>query len=479
MKYEKMVKEILKDVGGKSNINDVYHCATRLRFKLKNESLANESAIKNISGVVGVIKAGGQFQIIIGTYVADVYKDLQTIMTNSSDENNKQTELKDAKEFKEDMKDRKLSSQFIDIISGVFTPILGLLMSTGVLKGILALCSATGILSTTSGTYQLLYVVSDCFFYYIPIFLGYTAMKKFGGTPFYGIAIGAALVYPSILSMMKEAPLYTLFSGTIFKTPIYTTFLGIPVMLMNYVSSVIPIILICYFAAKLEKALNNIMPNLIKSFAVPLLVLLISIILGFLVIGPIATFASDLLGAGISSLFRINATLCGLVYGALIQVCVVFGIHWGFVALNVNNLATLGYDPITICGMSSAFAQAGVVLMIMLRTKNKKLKEICGPAIISALFGITEPAIYGVTLQYKKPFIIACLASGLGGAIIGAAGVKQYRAGTNGLFGWMQVIPKTGFDSTVIASIIACLVSFITAIILMKIFEKRLDIDNI
>lgn len=156
-----------------------------------------------------------------------------------------------------------------------------------------------------------------------------------------------------------------------------------------------------------------------------------------------------------------------------LQLCVMFGVHWGFVAISVNNLATLGYDPITIAGLASAFGQAGVVLMIMLRTKNKKLKSVCGPAIISAMVGITEPSIYGVTLQFKKPFMFACLASGIGGAIIGFGGVKQYVYGTNGIFGWLQVInPQTGFDSSVLAAIIACAVSFIAAIILMMTVGK-------
>ena len=305
-------------------------------------------------------------------------------------------------------------------------------------------------------------------------------MKKFGGTPFVGMAIGAALVYPSIAVIMGGEPLYTLFAGTIFESPVYVTFLGIPVILMNYASSVIPVVLVCFFAAKLERFLDRCIPQLVKAFVVPMLTILGGVVLGLLVLGPIATFASNLLGALMGFLFEINSTICGFLYGALIQVCVMFGVHWGFVALNVNNMATLGYDAITIAGLASAFAQAGVVLMIMLKTKNKKLKGVCGPAIISAMFGITEPAIYGVTLQFKRPFILACLASGIGGAIIGFGGVKQYSAGTNGIFGWVQVInPQTGFDSTVVAAIIACIASFVSAVVLMKIFDKKLGIDHI
>ena len=150
-----------------------------------------------------------------------------------------------------------------------------------------------------------------------------------------------------------------------------------------------------------------------------------------------------------------------------------FGVHWGFVAISLNNIATLGYDPITIAGLASAFGQAGVVLMIMLRTKNGRLRKVCGPAIISALFGITEPSIYGVTLQFRRPFILACIASGIGGAIIGAGGVKQYFYGTNGIFGWLQCInPTTGFDSSTLASIIACIAALASAILLMVLFDR-------
>ena len=409
MKYEKMIQSILKEVGGQENIENVYHCATRLRFQLKDETKANDEAVKAIDGVLSIVKGGGQYQIVIGQHVADVYNELQTMMGTTENE----IELKDAKEFKQEMKKKKISNQFIDVISGVFTPVLGMLTATGVIKGLLAFLAATG------------------------------------------------------------DALYTLFSGTIFQTDVYVEFLGIPVLLMNYASSVIPVILTCYFAAKIEKFFAKRISDLFKTFAVPALTLLISIILAFLIIGPIATFASDLLGAAFTALFNLNATISGFLYGALIQVCVMFGVHWGFVAISVNNLATLGYDPITIAGLASAFGQAGVVLMIMLRTKNKKLKSVCGPAIISAMVGITEPSIYGVTLQFKKPFMLACLASGIGGAIIGFGGVKQYVYGTNGIFGWLQVInPQTGFDSSVLAAIIACAVSFIAAIILMMTVGK-------
>ena len=316
MKYEKMIEEIVEKIGGRDNITSVYHCATRLRLQLKNEAAADDEAVKAIEGVLSIVKSGGQYQIVIGQHVGDVYKEMLAMLGADGEK----TEVRDAKEFKEEMKKKKVTNQFIDLISGVFTPILGMLTATGVIKGLLALLTATGLLSTASGTYQILNIVGDCFFNFLPVFLGYTAMKKFGGTPFIGMAIGAALVYPSLTTIMAGEPLYTLFAGTIFESPVYVTFLGIPVILMNYASSVIPAIVTCYFAAKVEKFFAKRMSDLFKTFAVPALTLIISIVLAFLIIGPVASFASSLLGAAFTALFDLNATISGFLYGALIQV---------------------------------------------------------------------------------------------------------------------------------------------------------------
>lgn len=469
MRYESLINQIVSGVGGKDNIQDVFHCATRLRFVLKDETLADEKAVRNIDGVLGVMNKAGQFQVIIGQQVGDVFDELVRAYGLDRGEGT----LRDASEMKEEMAGRKAKSNILDVIAGVFTPILGLLMASGVIKGVLALLTTTGLLDSASGTYLILNFAADGFFQFLPIFLGYTAMKKFGGTPFVGMAIAAAMVHPSLSGIMAEEPLYTLFEGTAFAAPVYMNFLGIPVILLSYTSSVIPIIFTTYLASKVEKFLAPRVSDLVKSFAVPALTVLAGTILGFLIVGPVATFLSDLLGVIFIWLFGLNATVAGFLYGAFIQVLVMFGVHWGFVAISLNNIATLGYDPITIAGLASAFGQAGVVLMIMLRTKSSRLKKVCGPAIVSALFGITEPSIYGVTLQFRRPFILACIASGIGGAIIGAGGVKQYFYGTNGIFGWLQCInPATGFDSSTLASILACIAAFVSAIVLMLLFDR-------
>lgn len=484
MSYEDMVDRIVKLVGGPENVKSAYHCVTRLRFKVKDEGKVDLPALNEVEGTLSTISSAGQIQVIIGQHVGDVYDAMQEKYHFGQDASLApeggvaDDELVDAAVYKEEMKGQKVSSNIIDLISGLFTPVLGMMVATGLIKGINTFLNAMGLIATTDGAYILLNAMGDCFFYFLPIFLGYTAMKKFRGTPALGALMGAALVYPTIVAATSGDALYTLFEGTLFASPVYFEFFGIPVALVSYTSTVIPVICICAVAAPLERWLNQRIHPMLKSFFVPAIVLVVALSLGFIIIGPIVNLVSNLLGAAITAIYDNVPIVAGFIYGAIIQVCVIFGVHWGFVAISVNNLATMGSDPVTICGMASAFGQAGVVLAIVLRTKNKRLEGIGMSAIISAMVGITEPCIYGVTLQRKKAFTLACLASGLGGAIIGGAGVRQYVYGVNGVFGWMQVIPPTGFDATVMASIIACVVSFVAAFGLAMALYSKLDIEK-
>lgn len=279
MKYEQLARDIIQQVGGKENVNSVVHCITRLRFKLKDENKANTEALKNMDGVVTVMKSGGQYQVVIGNHVPDVYK---AVVEVGGFQNQSPVE-------EEEGPKGSLFSRFIDIISSIFTPVLGVLAATGMIKGFNALFVALGWLDATSGTYQLLNAIGDSLFYFFPIFLGYTAIKKFGGSPFIGMAIGAALVYPTLSTLTAGDPLYTVFAGTMFESPIHITFLGVPVILMTYSTSVIPIIIAAFFAAKLENFLKTVIPDVVKMFIVPLLTLLIIVPLTFILIGPIAT----------------------------------------------------------------------------------------------------------------------------------------------------------------------------------------------
>ncbi|MED4227772.1 beta-glucoside-specific PTS transporter subunit IIABC [Neobacillus cucumis] len=462
MKYEKLSKDILELIGGKENVNSVFHCVTRLRFKLKDESIAKTEEIKNLDGVVTVMKSGGQYQVVIGNHVPDVYAavlavgGLSGVSENASNNDGKKVGV---------------GAKFIDMISGVFTPILGVLAATGMLKGFAALILALHWVEATSGTYSLLNIAGDGLFNFLPIFLGYTAMKKFGGTPFVGMAIAAALVHPGLTALSAGKPLYTLFKGTLFQSDIHVTFLGIPVILMSYASSVIPIVLSAFFAVKVEKGFKKIIPDVVKTFLVPFFTIMVMVPLTFLVIGPIATWAGSLLGAGTIWIYQLSPIVAGLVLGGFWQVFVMFGLHWGLVPIAMNNISSLHYDPILATTTFVSFAQTGAVLGVMLKTKNKKLKSLSIPAFISGIFGVTEPAIYGISLPLKKPFIMSCIAGGIGGGIIGAFGSKLWMFGGMGIFAIPSFIkPGAGLDMAFWGAMIAIVVSFVLGFILTALF---------
>ncbi|EMA6344544.1 beta-glucoside-specific PTS transporter subunit IIABC [Bacillus cytotoxicus] len=469
MKYEQLAKDILENVGGTENVNSVVHCITRLRFQLKDEGKANTEVLKSMEDVVTVMKSGGQYQVVIGNHVADVYKAVVKVGGFQTKE-------------AENTNDQKKSS-FIDIVSSIFTPVLGVLAATGMIKGFNALILALGWLSQESGTYQILNAVGDSLFYFFPIFLGYTASKKFQGAPFIGMAIGGALVYPALAGLTAGKPLYTLFAGTMFESPIHITFLGIPVILMNYASSVIPIILAAYFAAKVEKALKKIIPDVVKTFLVPFFTLLIVVPITFLVIGPIATWAGQFLGQATLWAYHLSPLVAGIFLGAFWQLFVIFGLHWGIVPIGFNNLAVHGEDPILALIFAASFAQIGAVLGVWIKTNEKKLKELSIPAFISGIFGVTEPAIYGITLPQKKPFIISCIAGGIGGGILGVFGTKAYMAGGLGIFQIPTFISsKTGITAGLWGSIIAMIVAFVLGFVLTYLFgikkkEQSVQVD--
>ncbi len=456
--YTTLSRDILRLVGGKENIESVYHCVTRLRFKLKDESIAKTEEIKNLDGVVTVMKSGGQYQVVIGNHVPDVYANFLEVsgihMDTSANDETKESKM-------------SLGAKFIDIISGVFSPILGVLAATGMIKGLAALLLALHWVSEESGTYHLLNMAGDGLFTFLPVFLGYTAMKKFGGTPFVGIAIAVALVHPNVSTLSTGDPLYTLFNGTVFQSNIHITFLGIPVILMSYASSVIPIIISAYFAAKLEKRLKRIIPDVIKTFVVPFFTIIIMVPLTFIVIGPVATWAGSLLGAVTVWIYKLSPILTGVLLGGLWQIFVMFGLHWGLVPIVINNLATLKYDPVLATVTFVCFAQIGAVLAVMLKTKDKNLKSLSVPAFISGVFGVTEPAIYGVTLPLKKPFIMSCIGGAVGGGIIGAFSSKIWMIGGLGIFAIPTYIqPGSGLDLPFWGAIISLVVSFVVGFLL-------------
>jgi len=466
--YEGLAKKIVKLVGGKDNVNSVVHCATRLRFKLKDESKADTETLKDTDGVITVVQSGGQYQVVIGNDVADVYD--RVVQVGGFPDGG----VVPDDYGEDDGKKMSILDKFIDLISGIFAPALGILAATGMIKGLATVLLATGAVTAKSGTYTILYAIGDSFFYFLPIVLGYSASKKFRVDPLIGMTIGAALVYPSIVALNPTAvagkPLYTLFAGTMLASPVHITFLGIPVIMMNYTSSVIPIIAAVWIASKVERFFKKVVPTVVKTFLVPFFTLLVVIPLTLLIVGPITSWLSDGLAAGASALYSLSPVITGAVLGGLWQVLVIFGLHWGLVPLAMLNLQNLQSDPILVLVNAASFAQIGAVLAVIMKVKNDKVKGLGWSAFLSGIFGITEPAIYGVTLPRKKVFAMSCIGAGVGGAITGLFGTRSYMMGGLGIFSIPNVIGPKGIDMGFYGMIIAFVAAFVVGLVLSLVF---------
>lgn len=406
-KYEKLAREIVKNVGGKDNIISLVHCVTRLRFKLRDEGKANDEAVKSMDGVVTLMKSGGQYQIVIGNHVPDVFADVCEVANIKSNSVGQ----------KESKEKRSVGAVIMDYMSAIITPTMGVLCASGILKGLLTILLMTGLLGAEDGLYMLLNAAGDALLYFFPIYLGYNAAAKMNMTPFLGATIGAALVYPTIQNVEGM------------------TVFGLDVSGVSYTSSVIPIILIIFVAAPIEKFLKKVIPDVVKTFVVPMLVLMICVPLGYCIIGPAANYLSSLIGMGIAAVYGFSPILCGILAGALWQVLVVFGIHMGLLMFVMVDL--LAGNPSGVMAMLSvvSFSQLAAVFVIWLKTKDTKLKNVAFPAWISAIFGVTEPAIYGITLPRIKIFIISCIGGAIGGAYAGITNVMQYQMAGLGIFG--------------------------------------------
>jgi len=463
-KYHELAKEIVKNVGGKENVAGLIHCITRLRFTLKDESLAKDEVLKGMEGVVTVMKSGGQYQVVIGNHVPEVFEDVLPLL-----------DLKDRAPETEEQKSGKLLDRAIDVVSGIFQPILGIMAACGMLKGLNTLFVALGFYSATCGGYMIINAAGDALFTFLPLFLGYTAAKKFGLKPMLGLAVGAAMCYPGIQAGTLSAgmePLYQLLGGTMFASPVYIDFFGIPVISMDYTGTVIPVVLAVWFASKCEKLFNKFIPDLVKFFFVPMLTLLVTLPVAVIFLGPVATFGSLLISELTLTIRSFSPLLAGGIVGLTWQILVIFGMHWGFIPVYINNVMTLGYDNVMMPFFACTFATSAVVLAIFFKTKDKKLKEMAIPNFISGIFGVTEPAIYGILLPLKKPFIISCIAGGIGGAFYGQFNFRKFILGGMGIFELPNMMNPDGTMGNIIVAFVGIAISMIVGFVLTMIFYK-------
>ncbi|QKJ88534.1 PTS beta-glucoside transporter subunit EIIBCA [Paramixta manurensis] len=430
--YAQSAVEIIELIGGSENVINVTHCATRLRFILKDRSMVDKEQLNRVQGVITVIEAGGQMQVVIGNHVGDAYREV--IKRVNIDESAAMA-----------APNVGLVSRLMDIISSIFAPFLYPLAACGVLQGIISLLATLGWMDPASGAYRILNFVSWTGFTFLPVMVAFTAAKKFGVNPFTAVIAACALVSPDYMNMltankivlansadpamqqlMKEAisnPEIAKVLAEVAGIPINAPsldFFGIPVKYLSYTAAVIPIILMVWIMSYVQRFFERILPLVIRNLFTPMFCIAIMVPLTLLAFGPIGNAIGGAIGGVYNTLYHLSPSIAGFVVGALWMPLVTLGVHWGITPVTVGNYASLGYDTFTGLQASPVFAMAGATFGVWLKAKDMEMKRIALSAGMTALFGITEPAIYGVALRLKRPMICGCLAGAIGGSIAGA-----------------------------------------------------------
>lgn len=453
MDNKKLALDILEHVGGEENIQTVTHCATRLRMTLRNNQKANKDAVNNLDGVISVITQNGQFQIVIGNNVNQVYKSLldQTNLDQRSDSDVKTNDLAN---------DQGRVAKVLDIISGIFVPIIPVLAGSGMLKAFLIILSFVGWLNPETQTYQLLNIISDAGFYFLPLLLAHSASIKFKTHPYVSMAIGGVLLHPSFQAMIQTAKET---SGSI-------ELFGLPVGLVSYSSSVIPIILVIWALSYIEPVVDRIVPSVLRIFGAPFIIFLLVSPIALIVIGPLGAYLGDGLAFVLGWIDGYASWLIPTIVGAFTPLLVMVGMHYALISVGINSLANSGFESIAGPGMLvSNIAQGGAVLALSLKTKDKKMKSLSLSTGISAILGITEPALYGVELQNRRTLISAMIGGGVGGLFLGVMRVVRYVQVPPSIIGLTGFIGGEGLSNlyfAIIGSIIAFIVGFMMQLIL-------------
>lgn len=441
---EKLINEILRAVGGKENILSATHCITRLRFHLADTKKADIETVKKIDGVVGCVYKAGQFQVIIGPQVNEVYNDLIR-MTGLKNEPAVDAKTEDSAEKK------NILSRLVDTMASIVMPMIGPLAGAGMIKAILSLLTQFALISKDSQTYQLFYLVADGVFYYMPFFLAFSAGKKFKCNPYLSLIFAAMLVHPNYMAMKTAGEAVKLFGF-------------LPVTLASYTSSVVPIILIVYFQSIVENFFAKITPKAIKVFFVPMVTILITVPVGYVVLGPLGSIIGTYLAKGFTALDTYASWLCPTLVGGLCPLLVMTGMHYALGSAQSIQRATLGYATILAPGMvCSNMAQSAATFGVALKSKNPELKSLASTVGVTALCGITEPTLYGVGLKYKTPLYCAMAGGALGGLFAGLMHVKQWAYGTSTIFALAVYL---GEDNSFVYMCIAVAIAMLSAFIL-------------
>ena len=471
-------RDIIAGIGGADNVKSVIHCITRVRFYLKDESLADDDAVSGTDGVIDVAKAGGQYQVVIGAEVGDVYDAIVAQLPGLGG-GEVDSEAEAAPRPTTAVGWIKFGfSSLIGVITGSMIPVIGVLAASGILKGILALLVQFKVVADSSDTYQIISAMADSMFYFLPIIIGFTAARRLGSDPIVVAIIGGVLAYPSLAHMANpdyivkadnpagyESPYHVVaqLGNTIFNTD----FFGIPVSLPQtnaYAYSIFPIIVAAWLAARIEPYLKKWIPAVVRSIFAPLLEIFIVSTLVLVVFGPIVMFISGAIASGVNAILGFNHALAGLIIGGFYQCLVIFGLHWAVIPIISQQIA--GPDassPLNAIVSATMIAQGGGALAIWLKVRNAKIKRMAGPATISAFCGVTEPAMYGLNLKYGRVFITASIGGAVGGLLTGLLKVNMW--GFTGAFvGFPSFVNPKGIDGSFtgfwIASLAALAVYF-------------------
>ena len=464
MNYKNLAETILKNVGGEDNIASLTHCATRLRFNLKDEKKADTAALKATKGVMGAVSNAGQYQVIIGSDVGNVYKEVMEL-TNLENNSSSNANEKD---------DRKPLAKVIDTISGIFTPILPAITAAGMMKAVLSLLIAFNVITKQSQSYQVIDFMADAAFYFLPILLASSAAKKFKTNQYMAMMIGGMLLHPNFTAMVNTAKE----AGTGIKV------FGLPITLAGYSSSVLPIILAVWFMSYVEPIADKVSPKAIKFFSKPLITALITGIVTLVVIGPIGYIISDKIGLGIKTLESYAGWLVPTIIGGLTPLLIMTGTHYGLIPIGINNRMTMGYDTVIYPGMlASNVAQGGAALAVAVKSKNTEIKQLASSAGITAVCGITEPALYGINLRFRKALYSSMIGGAVGGLFLGTFRVANYSGGSPGFLTLPSYIggdTMTNFIYAAIGAVISVVVAFVVCLIIYKdpVEEDNNEVEN-
>lgn len=441
--YSQIATDIIKNVGGKENINSLIHCITRLRFYLKDESLTNKEELKKIPKVIDVARGGGQYQVVIGQEVTNVYDEI--IKQIGNDLADAPIEDSPAKKVPFNQEVKREFSRFLSVLTESIAPLVGIIGGAGMFKGVLAILVQFDLLNRTGATYMMLNSIPKGVFYFLPVLLGYTSAKRLHSNPVILAVVGAILVYFSTVAR----------------------YLPFPTIVTNYVSSIFPIIFAAWFAKHLERLLKKIIPNILQTFFLPIIEIIILLVVIVTITGPLILIASYKLSDGVNSLYNLNPGIVGLVVDGSYQFLITLGLHWIIIPIVLNDLATNGHSYLNALLSITMVAQGGAVLALALRTHDKKTRNKTLKAATSAFCGITESAMYGFILKYQRVFILSNLGSGIGGLICGLLRVNNY-ALTGSLVGVLSFVdPQAGINTNFLNAIIAHLATLLITFILV------------